>query len=337
MAKGFLGRITYNNWLWILGLLLLLLSVVCQPLTGGRPTGTLSSDFPLEALPGLEDLIVAIRDYFSDPLLKNVFSLIFLLTGAILTQHFSSDNRLIRERSFFPFFWYCVLGASLFPFVDQPLVYVVAVLLVGACYRIFLVSEKKDMNRGLFDASLLLALASLAFNRLILLLPFFWLAAAYIQSLSVRNIAASLVGFVSVYWIIGGLSLMNEDYRFLLNCLNSVSEFKLMDFSALAPIAFVYLFFMGLLFLIAISVFIQQQNQDKLTTRNGMYAVLMLWLGGLGLWLTASSSNTAFLFLLTIPTSIFYSHLFALKDNLFTRVLFFVQLTVSLLAFFFYR
>jgi len=337
MAKGFLSRITYNNWLWILGLLLLLLSVVFQTLTGGKPIDSYSTEFPLDGLPGLGGLVATLKTFCSNSLLKNGFSLIALLTGGIIIQHFSSNNRLIRVRSFFPFFWYCVLGASLFPFVEQPIVYVAGILLVGACYRIFSVSEKKDLNRAMFDASLLLALASLVFNRLTWLLPFFWLAAARVQSLSGRNIVASLVGFFSLYWMIGGVSYLQGDYHYLLGWLDGVWKFNLMDFSALSPIAVVYLVFMGFLFLISIGSFVQQQNQDKLTTRNHFYAVLTLWLGGFGVWLTSTSSNTSFLFLLTIPTLIFFSHFFSLKDQPFTRFLFFVQLTVSFLAFFFYH
>jgi len=336
MAKGFLSRMMYNNWLWILGLLLLLLSVVYHTLTNGASTGSLRTIFILEELPGIGGIVEALRNFFSNLVLKNAFSLVAVVIGAIIIQHFSSNNRLIRVRSFFPFFWYCVLAASLFPYVDQPSVYVAAILLVGACYRIFSVSEKMDMNRALFDASLLLALASIAFNRLTWLLPFFWLAASCVQSLSIRNVAASLVGFALLYWIIGGISYVQGDYRYLLSWLDGMWEFKLMDFSALSPIAVMYLIFMGLLFLISVGSFVQQQNQDKLTTRNNLYAVLILWLGGMSIWLTTSSSNTAVLFLLTIPTLIFFSHFFSLKDGLFTRVLFFVQLTCSLLAFFFY-
>lgn len=229
------------------------------------------------------------------------------------------------------------MSATLFPYVEQPIVYVTAILLVGACNRIFSANEKENMNRALFDASLLLALASLAFNRLIWLLPFLMLAAAVVKPLSIKNIAASLVGFASVYWIIGGVSYIQGDYRYMLSWLDSVWNVELMDFSALSFIAVVYVVNMGFLLLISIGSFVQQLNQDKLTTRNNLYAVLVVFLGGLGVWVTTTLSNTALLFLLTIPTLIFFSHYFSLKDYFFTRVLFFVQLMVSFLAFFYFR
>jgi hypothetical protein len=337
MAKGFLSRIMYNNWLWILGLLLLLLSFAYQTLAVEQLPGSSQSDFPLEVLPGLSGMVVAIRSFFSPLLLKNIFSLVILITGGILFQFFTSDNRLIRVRSFFPFFWYCVMGATLFPYVNQPVVYVAGVLLVGACFRIFSVTEKKKMNRALFDASLLIALSSLAFNRLLWMLPFFWLAAANVQPISFRNIVASLFGYASLYWLVGGISFLFDDYRYLHNAWHSVLTFELIDFSILTPAAVVYLAFMGLLLLIAFGSFVQQQNQDKLLTRNFLYAILILCLGGFAMWLTASSSNTAFLFLLGFPTLVFYAHFYSIRDHVFARILFFMHLMASIMAFFFFQ
>lgn len=104
MAKGFLSRILYNNWLWILGLLLLILSVVYHTLTGGKPIESYSTAFPLEELPGIRGLVDGLSPVFSTSLLKNVFFLLAVVAGGVLLQHFSSNNRLIRVRSFFPFF-----------------------------------------------------------------------------------------------------------------------------------------------------------------------------------------------------------------------------------------
>lgn len=337
MAKGFLNRIVYNNWLWILGVLYLVLFVAIHTLVGNQSSVALSSEFPLERLPGLGGMVQTVRGFFSSILFKNAFSLVAILTGGILMQFFSSDNRLIRVRSYFPFFWYCVLGATLFPYVDQPLVYVVGILQVGACFRFFSITEKREMNRVLFDASFLLALGSLAFNRLIWMLPFFWMAAANVQALSFKNIASSLVGFFSLYWLIGGVSYLFDDYRFLLHAWYSISAIKLIDFSVLSPIAVVYLVFMGIMLLISFGSFVQQQNQDKLSTRNNMYAVLIFWLGGLGIWLTTLSSNTALLFLAGIPTLVFYAHFYSIRDSVVVRILFILQLLVSLLTFFFFQ
>lgn len=336
MAKGFLSRIMYNNWLWILGLLLLLLSFIYQTLSFNGLTGDSQSGFPLELLPGLSGVVVSVRTFFSTIVLKNAFSLVVLIAGGLLVQFFTSNYRLIRVRSFFPFFWYCVVGASLFPYVNQPLIFVAGVLLVGACLRIFSVSEKMEMNRALFDASFLIALASLAFNRLLWLLPFFWLTAALVHSINIRNLIASLFGFVSLYWLVGGLSYLFDDYRYLHNAFHSIVKVELIDFSNFTPVAFIYMAFTGLLFLIAFGSFVKQQNQDKLSTRNNLYAILILWLGCLAMWLTASSSNTAFLFLLSIPTLVFYAHFYSLKEGAFARVLFFMHVLVSVLAFFFF-
>ncbi len=337
MAKGFLSRITYNNWLWVFGLLSLLLSVLFIPLTSGNFAGISSAFLRLDLLPGCEGLFKGLSDKSSTPLLYHFSSMVMIVIGGVLVQHLSSNRRLIRVRSFFPFFWYCVLAASFIPHVEHSGTFTAAALLIGAIYRVFSATEKKEMNRSIFDGSLLLALASILMYRLVWMLPFFWLAAANIQSLNIRNICASLIGFTSVYWIIAGISFLYGDYRFLLNWVENSLTFSLMDFSALSPVAIAYLFFMGLLLLISFGTFVQQQNQDKLLTRKNLYGVLMLWVGFFGLWLTSPVPNTDFLFLQMIPTLIYFAHFFSLNDRLFTRVLFFIQLTLSILSYFHFQ
>lgn len=336
MARGVLSRIMYNKWLWILGLLLLLFSFIHQLAIADALVPASPWVYPLDLFPGFSGLIVSAQS-LSSSAVEPVISLVALLAGGLMIQFLSSNYRLVRVRSFFPFFLYCVVGATFFPYVSQPFIYIASVLLLGACLRIFSVTEEKEMNRALFDAAILIAMASLAFSRLLWLLPFFWLAVSRSHSIRFSHLLASVLGFVSLYWLVGGLSFVFSDYRLIQNMVQQLLVFEPINLSDFTPVAMVYLAFAGFLFLVAFTSFIRQQNQDKLLTRNNLYAVFVLWLGGLLLWLMSPSSDKVYLFLLTIPTLVFYAHYFSLNDGVFARLLFYLYLLGSVLTFFLFQ
>jgi hypothetical protein len=256
--------------------------------------------------------------------------------GAVLLQYLSTDNRLVRVRSFFPFFLYCLIAAALFPHVSPLRTYVSALFLIGANLRVFSVVERKDMGRALFDASLLLGLASLTINRLTWLLPFYWFAAFQLQSLTLKNILSSIIGFVTIYWLIGGVSFLLDDFNYLRLWADNVWAFEWMAFKTVSPSSFAFLCGLALVLIVAVGAFIGQRNQDKLRTRNQLYGFMVLWLGSKVLWISAAKANAAFLFLLMIPTLVFWAHYFSLRDSRFARLLFVALLVLCLLAFLFY-
>ncbi|OPZ97838.1 MAG: hypothetical protein BWY72_01073 [Bacteroidetes bacterium ADurb.Bin416] len=214
--------------------------------------------------------------------------------------------------------------------------YVAALFLIGANLRIFSVLERNEMGRALFDASLLLGLASLVINRLTWLLPFYWLAAFQQQSLNLKTILSSLMGFGSIYWLIGGASFLLDDFNYLRLWADNVWSIEWMAVNRVTPTTVAFLCGLALILIIAVGSFMGQRNQDKLRTRNQLYGFLWLWLGMKVLWITAAKSNTAFLSLLMIPTLIFWAHYFSLKDNRFSRLLFVVLLVFCVLVFGFY-
>lgn len=337
MKIGFLTRITYSSKLWISGLLLLLVSVVVSYLSVPKVIVQPVTPSELTLLPGCGGMAIWLLSFFRNPYVQYGFSLLVIIGIAILLQYLTSDNRLIRIRSFFPFFMFCVLASTLFPYITPPRSLVSCLFLTWACHRIFSVNEKKELKREIFDASLLVAMATLTMSRLVWLLPFLWFAAGIIQPFSFRNLCSSLIGFITIYWIIGGLSFLFNDYRYLVNWYNEVFDFKLLDFSTLSFVAITYLCFLAFLMLISVGSFFGQLHQDKLRTRNNMYGVLVLWCGLFVLWLTEPIGNTGFLMVLLCPSTLYFSHYFSLKDTLFSRILFFMLLLLAPIVFFFYK
>lgn len=333
MAKGFLTKATYSNWLWISGILVLLISITLTYFAYPEAASAQMDTSVFEHFPGFNYVSDGLYSLLDSTLLRYIIAFLSIVSGAVLLQYLSTDNRLVRVRSFFPFFLYCLTAAAFFPHVSPLRTYIAALFLIGASLRVFSVVERKDMGRILFDVSLLLGLASLTINRLTWLLPFFWLAASQLQPLTLKNLLASLVGFGTIYWLIGGVSFLLDDFRYLQHWADNVWGWDWMAFKAVTPVSFAFLSGLALLLVIAVGGFMGQRNQDKLRTRNQLYGVVFLWLGFKALWLTAAKANTAFLFLLMIPTLLFWAHYFSLRDSRFARLLFTMLLVFCVLVF----
>jgi hypothetical protein len=187
--------------------------------------------------------------------------------------------------------------------------------------RLFGAAESKPANRAIFDASLLLALASLFQCKLLFLLPFFWIVMGVLQVFSFKSFSASLLGVLSVFWTIGGISFLVDNYDFLQAFARSLILFERMDFSTFSSAELAYTSFLGILMVSAVASFWPRQHLDKLRTRNYLNGILLLWTVVLLLWLFSGNDKSLLLLLFGL-SSLMVAHFFSLMDTLFSRFLF---------------
>jgi hypothetical protein len=338
MAKGYISRMTYSNWLWVLSLLMLvsaLLFNLLYPVSLGEKSLDPSN---LILLPGCINLVEAIQPLMVSPYFLNIFSVVTIIIIAFLIHKIAADNRLIRVRSFYPFSLFIVLCVAIFSHIIYPITLLSCLFLTLSIFRVFAVVEKNEMNRAIFDASFLLGIASLGFNNLVFFTPFFWLASAQIQSLSFRNVIASIIGFLTIYWFIAGASVLLNDYRYLLNLASifSLDGFVFFDVKSYNQLAVIFIAYLGLLMIITPIHFFSNRNLEKLRVRNHYSALLIIWIGLCLTWLfSVQSQSRTFVFLL-IPIALFYAHYFSLNNSLFTRFLIIVLLGFIPIIYFFY-
>lgn len=328
MKRGFLTRIAYANGLWIVGLLLLLLSAIGNLffLHSAEIQGFTSYNFP-ESFGNQFALI------FQNTYLNQGFRFFLLLGSALLLQLISSEFRLIRVRSFFPFFLFCIFSAAILPALSLNGATVSSFFFCWSCLRLFAAVEAESTNRAAFDASVLLALSALFQSRVLFLLPVFWMVLGIMQRFNLKSFLASLMGALCIFWIIGGLSFLFEDYSFLQNFSKDLISFELVDFTNFSAAKIAYTSFLGLLMISAMVSFWPKQHLDKLRTRNYLNSVLLLWFALLALWLF-SGSNMGFSLLLFGLSALMAAHFFSLIDTIYSRFMFFLFLLLSLLVYF---
>lgn len=321
----------YTNVLWGVGLLLLLASATVNHFIFGNVNfGSDSSIF--NVLGGYTLFGYTLAEFQQYPLLNHVCQFVFLLGTGLSLQYMSSEFRLIRVRSFFPFFLFCLLSGTFLPVLPMNGAAFSTLLLTLSCYRLFRSLDNGMESRAVFDATVLLALASVFQSRLLWLLPAIWLVMGVLQVMSMRSFLASLMGTLSVFWLIGGISFLMGDYGFIQAYLKDLVGFELFSLSGVSPSEISYIAFLAVLIISAIISFWPKQHLDKLRTRNYLNSVLLLWFALLVLWFFSANDERYMLPLISLSTVVF-AHFFSLVDTLFSRIMFFVLLGLSLTVF----
>jgi len=328
MKRSFLTRIAYSNSLWISGLLLLLVSAF------GDMFFTQNAEIPLLKILNVQELFgYQVPMSFQNAFLIRVLRFLLLFGCALLLQFISSEYRLIRIRSFFPFFLFCVLSAAIIPSLPLNGASFSCFFFCLACFRLFSAADTSAANRAVFDASFLLAIASLFQSRLLYLLPVTWMALWIMQVLDTKSFLSSLLGSISVFWIIGGISFLFQDYSFLSAFSEDLISFVLIDVTTFSSAEITYTCFLGILMISAMVSFWPRRNLDKLRTRNYLNSVLLLWFALLALWLF-SSNNMGYLLLLFCLSALMAAHFFSLIDTRYSRFMLFMFLVLSVSMYF---
>jgi hypothetical protein len=321
----------YSSLLWGLGLVLLLTSAAINHFLYGRLNVGPESNV-LQALSEYSVLGITKMDLLQYPFWNHLMQFLLLFGAGLVLQYISSEFRLIRVRSFFPFFLYCLFSGTFLPLLSLNGTALSSLLLALACHRLFSSLENGMENRSVYDASVLLALASLLLSKLIWLMPAIWLVMGILQILNIRSFFASLLGILTVYWLIAGVSFLMGDFTYVLAYFKDLMGFELFSISAISPTEITYITFLAVLMIAAIISFWPRQHLDKLKTRNYLNSVLLLWLALLILWFFSSNDESYLLPLIGLSTLVI-AHFFSLVDSHFSRILFFTLLGLSVVAY----
>ncbi|HET9570458.1 MAG TPA: hypothetical protein VFP20_03500 [Bacteroidales bacterium] len=334
MKRGFLSNIAYTNALWGAGLLLLMAAAVINhivqghvDMNGGAESFNLINQYTF--------LNFSLYDTLKFPFLYHLLQFLFLLGTALLLQYMSSEFRLIRVRSYFTFFLFCLLGGTLLPNLTLSGATASCFLFILAIFRLFRSLDHGFENRAVFDTAVLLTLSSIFQSRMLWLVPAIWMVMGILQVFSLKSFLASLLGILSVFWIIGGVSFLIGDYSYLLAYSKDLLQFQLFPIYGVTSTEISYIAYLAVLMISAIISFWPKQHLDKLRTRNYLNSVLLLWFAMLILWFFSSNDESYMLPLLGL-SALVMAHFFSLVDSLYSRLMFFALLILSVTAFLYY-
>lgn len=332
--RGFLTRISYTDGLWVAGLIVLIMSAA-QDLFFPFGDIQIPNNHLIKAFRNVTIDDFSITDLMQNLFLNHFLRFIYLFGSALLLQLLSTEFRLIRVRSNFPFFFFCVFSATIIPSLPMTGVSLSCIFFCWAIIRLFKAFDSSVPHKEIFDASLLIALASVFQIRLLYLMPVIWLMMILFRVFNLKSFTSSLLGVLSIFWIIGGLSFFFGDYVFIKGMLAGLTSFKLIDINEINIAEFGYMGFLFILMFSALIYFWPKQHLDKLLTRNYLKSIILLWCSLLTLWIF-SGNDLEFLLYLFSMSALVVAHFFSLVDTFISRILFVLFLIMSLIAYLFF-
>jgi len=213
-----------------------------------------------------------------------------------------------------------VLILMLFPSLHtlQPALFVM-VICAGSFFPLF-ATYQLPHPKYVFLSYLMLSVASLAFPRLLLLVPIYWVLQSYLRSMTFRCLMASLIGVILPYWMFAGVAFLTDSIGEFLACVDSFVCFSWYDYSLLTTPQIAQFSFVILLFISGIIDFYRNSFLDKTRTRI-LYNTVIIHGAFLIVFLVLQPQCfNVLMSLLVFDTAILYGHFFALTYNKFSHI-----------------
>ncbi len=249
-------------------------------------------------------------------ILSVLTGLVFYAILIVLIVRFNVIHFLLEDRSYMPAVFFLLLNVS-FPHPLQINPFLIStVFMVLALLILIKGDEHRADPLALFNATLLLAVGSLFYLKVIWFIPFLWITAAVIRPLKWRGLINPILVLsmmalfhVCYYWVFrDDLSLFT---RILHNNLE-IYDVQVPHFETAVWILFSYLFL-----LIAVSSFhlLSRYQARKIIIRKLYKVLFMLFVYCTLFYILISGYNPEVIILLAIPVAYLFSNYFQRKKN----------------------
>lgn len=261
----------------------------------------------------------------------------FLLHSGIVFFLINLNNTfaLIRVRASIQSAIYFLLIAALLAVHEALAGLLCSVCCLIALQLLFSGYRQEQTSGTLFHCFALAGIAGMIVPPYMLLVPLLWIGAFSFFSLNLRNITASVVGFLFPWWMAGGFAILTGHTADFLRYIGDIRLIRPLwtGFDLLQTVSLVFLF---VLYAVSAVHCLLAGYEDKIRTRTYLYFLILL-----GFCLFAGIALQPYLFvsfcpLLTATTSILAGHLFALTGSRLSNAFFIITLAGILFLFFFH-
>jgi hypothetical protein len=256
------------------------------------------------------------------PLISTLTGLLMIILAAVLSQRISVEFGFFRMRTSLPAFIFILLASGFRELHLLHPVHFALVFLLLAIYRLFSAFDQRNPFSQCFDANFILAVGSMFYFNLIVLLPAFTIAGSILGRESRwREIFISLLGFLLPWiFVFSGYFLFDQLPELLKTLqLNTLTENN--RITSDNPV----LYFLGYLVILTISgsYFIMRQYDEKKVSIRQYFKVFFLIFGSavLSVFLVPAASTEALL-IATVPLTFLISNqLLSLKRYIWGEII----------------
>lgn len=254
-----------------------------------------------------------------------------VLIGLFLVQ-FNETFSFVRTRTMLPLFFFVLLMGSNASAHEFSFGQVSCVFLLLALWQVFDIYQKRNPVKQTFNIGFFLAIGSFFTVELLLFVPLFWIGMIRLNSFTLRTFLASLVGFICPFALFLGIAYLQSDVHYYIDLFLNQFHFEFSFFNH-NYIFILYIATITLGTLFAILNLVNHSFNDKIKVSRMLGFVSICFTFSILLFLLMSNKSVVVFTLAGIFSSILYAHYFSLHYNLFIRILFWIQISISMLFF----
>ncbi len=257
------------------------------------------------------------------------FSIAVILLFLII--NFNTTIFFINERTFLPALLYVLIVVvfpefqMLNPAIPGSLLFMIALNRIMAGYH------RQGVAYNFFDAGILISTGSLFYANLLWFGLIIIIGIVLLRTVSVYEIAVSILGLVTPYLITFGLYYV---LGYNLDSLTSLIYNNLFTDAASYPfprLTIVTIILVAIVILISIGFIIMLQNSKKIKSRKTFSLLIWIFIVSLAVYLSVPSVSVEMIWLSGIPLSYFLSHYFIFSKKKLVAEIFFTVMFVLVL------
>jgi len=262
-------------------------------------------------------------------LLQSIASLIILLVLAFIVLQINNRYSFIRVRTMLPAPLYIIMISGLVELHTLHPVYFAAFFVLMAIYRFFSAFDQVKPYSAVFDAGLLLGIASLFYFNIAVLFPALFFGIPILaREIRWREFAIVTLGFLLPF-------IFAVSYAFVAE--NLLEVLKIFEVNTLTPNSHfknniplqIYLGFLIILTLLGSIKIIQQYDSKKVSTRKFFTVFFLLFVTSLASFTFVPATSQEMLVITAIPVTFLVSNFFVfLKSRFWGELLFSLLLII---------
>lgn len=250
---------------------------------------------------------------------------VLVLTAYILVE-MNNRNQLLRIRSRMVSSAWLVLAACLPVLQTCSEGTMAACAMAGAYFMLFRTYQKVGCEPDSFHYGLMLGVSSVFLPQLVCCLPLFlWHQAVFLRSMTLRNLCAAIVGWLFPFIVVGGYSLLSDDFTFTLDWWQDIQQWQPISVEAYRQLSVLQIAGWGMLsFLSALGVlhYLAYSYNDKIQVRMFLYILCVQWFALETFVCLQPQQFDAYMPLLAVTGAPLIAHYFALTHSWISNVVF---------------
>ncbi len=257
-----------------------------------------------------------------------LIGLLLMCGGAFLLHNANYALALVRERTLLPMLLYLLFISTnndLLPFTSTSLG---SFCLVLAIYQLMSAYHDPKATRNMFNAAALIAIGSLLWIHILWFIPVLWIGMYNFRCLSIQTFLSSLIGIITVYWILLGISVWFDTPELIDIPFGELGNIHFLDVKEVNMSSWIGIATLVTLTVLSALNIVAHGNEDLLRTRQYLSFLTLLAIFSFALYFLYEQNSEEFLQTTIIPAALLIGHFFAVRRGRWICYLFYFVLAL---------